>query len=182
MKSWPPRATYQASYALRTAWSHPFRLGIPLTTVLRGLEGSNNNDLRDHFSSLLPHLPHYSSLASRVQHIPSRHMSSEAALSINIMDLRRPRRYVLPFLPPCRPITLRRPSRLACVPAPSETAPIAVAATYAPLPTPTVPVPRLCTSPAPLALVPFREDLSLWPNPRPPGRCRRLRIWRHQPT
>ena len=109
-------------------------------------------------------------------------MSSEAALSINIMDLRRPRRYFLPFLPPCRPITPRRLSRLACVPAPSETAPIAPAATYAPVPTSTVPVPRLCASSTPLELVPFREDSSLLRNPRKPGRCRRLRIWRHQPT
>jgi len=56
----------------------------------------------------------------------------------------------------------------ACVPAPSEPAPIVAAPAPAPAPTPTVPGPRIGTSPAPRTLVPFHEESSLWPYPRAP--------------
>jgi len=58
---------------------------------------------------------------------------------------------VLPTLSPPLPSHHPAPSVPPCVQAPSETAPIAAAAIYVPLPTPTVPVPRLGTSPTPLS-------------------------------
>jgi len=57
-----------------------------------------------------------------------------------------------------------------CVPAPSEPVPIVAAAIPGPAPAPAAnsPAPRIGTSPAPRALVPFHAESSLWPYPRAP--------------
>ena len=84
---------------------------------------------------------------------------------------------VLPSLAPPLPSYHSAPSALPSaassapsVPAPPEpvTIPIPAPTVVVDEPTPVVPAPRIGSSPAPRALVPFHEESSLWPYPRAP--------------
>ena len=82
---------------------------------------------------------------------------------------------VLPSLAPPLPSYHSAPSALPSaassvpsVPAPPEPAPAPTPTVVVNEPTPVVSAPRIGSSPAPRALVPFHEESSLWPYPRAP--------------
>ena len=90
-------------------------------------------------------------LATPPPPLPSHH-SAPSALPIAATS-------IAPFVPaPSEPA----PSVVAPAPAP------ALAPAPAPVPAPIVPAPRVGTSPAPRALVPFHAESTLWPYPRAP--------------